>query len=378
MILVLATPGDSTSGVVASKLRERGERVTVLAHDAFPAGAGMSIRLGPRDPRGVEAKTEVKLALTPALDGETNVGRASGDRVGAWENRAARSSTLDLAEVGVIWARALPVVNESARASDAGRANLPANAARYFDDEATAFYRAALSRAPSRTVWVPGSFDAIALANDKAGQLHRAVRAGFEIPATLITSIPAELLEFYREHRGRVVSKSFANHYFPSDAQSPAAFLDTRAVSRRRLAAYQTIRACPAIFQAMVPKAYELRVTVIGDRAFACEIHTQGANHTRYDSRRFDAANTAHRPHALPESLSTLCRAFVREHRLSYAGFDFIVTPDGRYVFLEMNANGEYRWLEELTRMPMTDAMVDHLIAAEHGSLPTPTLEAGH
>ena len=39
---------------------------------------------------------------------------------------------------------------------------------------------------------------------------------------------------------------------------------------------------------------------------------------------------------------------------LAYAAFDFVVTPDGRWVFLECNPGGQYGWLEGQTGLPIT------------------------
>ena len=44
-----------------------------------------------------------------------------------------------------------------------------------------------------------------------------------------------------------------------------------------------------------------------------------------------------------------------------YGAFDFIVTPEGRYVFLEINPGGQYMWVEAKTEMPITEALADAL-----------------
>ena len=42
-----------------------------------------------------------------------------------------------------------------------------------------------------------------------------------------------------------------------------------------------------------------------------------------------------------------------------------VLTPDGRYVFLEINPNGQYLWIEKLTGLPISDAVSDLLISGE-------------
>lgn len=38
-----------------------------------------------------------------------------------------------------------------------------------------------------------------------------------------------------------------------------------------------------------------------------------------------------------------------------------ILTPDGRYVFLEINPNGQWAWIEETTGLPISEALIELL-----------------
>jgi glutathione synthase/RimK-type ligase-like ATP-grasp enzyme len=59
----------------------------------------------------------------------------------------------------------------------------------------------------------------------------------------------------------------------------------------------------------------------------------------------------------LPERLRLQCVALVRALGLQYGALDFILTPDGRYVFLELNPNGQWLWVERMTGLPIADAI---------------------
>ena len=41
---------------------------------------------------------------------------------------------------------------------------------------------------------------------------------------------------------------------------------------------------------------------------------------------------------------------------------DFIVTPEGRHVFLEVNPSGEFLWLMQRPGLPIADALADVLV----------------
>ena len=46
---------------------------------------------------------------------------------------------------------------------------------------------------------------------------------------------------------------------------------------------------------------------------------------------------------------------------LRFGSFDFIEDHDGKITFLECNANGQYRWLEQGLGFPISNAITDEL-----------------
>jgi hypothetical protein len=47
--------------------------------------------------------------------------------------------------------------------------------------------------------------------------------------------------------------------------------------------------------------------------------------------------------------------------RLRYGAFDFAVTNDDNYIFLECNPGGQFGWIEANTTLPITHALADLL-----------------
>jgi D-alanine-D-alanine ligase-like ATP-grasp enzyme len=64
----------------------------------------------------------------------------------------------------------------------------------------------------------------------------------------------------------------------------------------------------------------------------------------------------------LPADIRDKVSGFMAEAGLIYSCIDFIVTPEGRYVFLESNPRGQYLWIEHYTGMPITEAIADALM----------------
>jgi D-alanine-D-alanine ligase-like ATP-grasp enzyme len=46
---------------------------------------------------------------------------------------------------------------------------------------------------------------------------------------------------------------------------------------------------------------------------------------------------------------------------LVYGALDFVITPDGEWVFLEINPTGQYGFIEHATGAPLTAQLADLL-----------------
>jgi D-alanine-D-alanine ligase-like ATP-grasp enzyme len=49
------------------------------------------------------------------------------------------------------------------------------------------------------------------------------------------------------------------------------------------------------------------------------------------------------------------------ELNLEYGALDFVLTPDGRFVFLEINPNGQWLWLDDMLSLGITTAVAEWL-----------------
>jgi hypothetical protein len=209
---------------------------------------------------------------------------------------------------------------------------------------------------------LPGSPSAMKIAQRKPTHMARAKALGFDIAPTVFTNDPQEFLDLYREQEGRLIHKITANLTLQERMGTEFSRL-TCGVTRRDVMHAQSVSLAPIVFQAYVPKRLELRVTVVGDRAFTAEIHSQDSNRTHFDWRRYDLGSTPHHAHELPRDVADRCVQLVAQFGLTYGTIDLILTPDGRYVFLELNSAGEYGWIEQVTGLPISDAVADFLMS---------------
>jgi glutathione synthase/RimK-type ligase-like ATP-grasp enzyme len=120
---------------------------------------------------------------------------------------------------------------------------------------------------------------------------------------------------------------------------------------------------CPLTIQNYIEKAYELRVTVVGDRDFACKIDSQVAGgNTSVDWRRYNLPKTPHSQYTLPSNVREQLISFHAYFGLAASSFDLVRSRDGDYVFLESNPYGQWLWIEDLTGLQITEAITDLLL----------------
>lgn len=211
-----------------------------------------------------------------------------------------------------------------------------------------------LESLPATWINAPGS---VVHAEYKPRQLAHATAAGLPVPPTLITNDPHAVAEFAAEQPYGVITKTlYARMPRDSDGRlSGVAYTSDVPPERYR---DPSIVATAHLFQAKLPKKGDVRVTVVGDTLFTTEI----TNPRELDWRRNHGATT-YRPSELPEHVATGIHTLMRSLGLFFSALDFVLTEDGEYVFLEVNPNGQWGWIENQTGQPISRALATALKA---------------
>lgn len=197
------------------------------------------------------------------------------------------------------------------------------------------------------------------IAESKILQAKRAIEVGLRVPDTLITNDPDKFKEFYHAHAGNIIVKMQRQTFW---SQALALSIFTSKVDLSKLEHSDLIRNSPCLFQENIPKDVELRITVIGRRLFAVAIHSQEVGTGKVDWRRAESGSVPHTAYTLPKEIEDKLLALVDGFGLHFGAIDMIVTPEGEYVFLEINPNGQFGWLEDVLGLELFDTFADLLI----------------
>jgi len=185
------------------------------------------------------------------------------------------------------------------------------------------------------------------LAENKLVQLRAAARAGLRIPATLVSQDPARIRSFCSQLPGAIIK--------PVATPRGVELARTAVVSRELLDSDDILALTPAIYQECIPGERHLRISVVGERCVGALIEAKELDW------RFDL-NVPFRPYPLDSNLEQGLYATLRELGLVMGIFDVKLTDEDEPVFLEVNSQGQFLFVEALCGIPLADQFAAFLV----------------
>jgi len=208
------------------------------------------------------------------------------------------------------------------------------------------------------TLWVSHPFK-LRRGEVKALQLAEASRAGLKIPHTLISNDPAQATAFVDALGDTECAVKPLIAVGVTDEQGYRLPLTTTLPPGYSL---ESLALAPTMLQPYVDKAFELRCVVIGEKIFCAKLDSQADEKSRIDWRGGDPR---HEIFTLPEQVQASIHRLMDSFGLNFASLDMIVTPEGEFVFLELNPNGQWLWLQFELGLPLVASMAD-LLTTNH------------
>ena len=186
-------------------------------------------------------------------------------------------------------------------------------------------------------------------ASHKIEQLARAKSLGLTIPDTLITQDAGELRRFFQRWNGQLIVKPLASGYVERPPDQDDSLIFTNTVTPADMANLDDLAACPTLFQQMIPKVADVRITVIDGEYHAVQIQAldEATGQQRCDIRRNNMNGVTYCTIELPETIRCKLAALLNSYSLRFAAIDMATTADGSWVFFEINPNGQWAWLDQ-------------------------------
>ena len=344
-ILIASSPADPHARCVQWALRQNNVPCEIIELTALPCSGQISITLGE--------------ALTHTL------------RFSHGENfRQDQTREFDLSPVRAVWMRRVFLTAQHFDFSDVHEDDLR-NVQQEVGAFIPGFWYALTSMLGDQVQWLNGFAESRA-AQNKLLQLQIAQAVGFSLPATLMSNEPAQIRQFCSAHGGKIIVKSFKpKRWQLADGMR---ILPTTLIHSSDLQDDAPLQLCPAIYQNYINKQFELRVLVLGDELIAVKLDSQAHAHSQIDWRAdADHGKMQAEPYTLDDATAAMIRRFMRAIKLQMASIDLIMTPEGGIVFLEVNEQGQFLFLEDMCpQLPVLAAVCNFLTSAAGVEIPSP------
>lgn len=203
-------------------------------------------------------------------------------------------------------------------------------------------------------VWVN---DRAALKNSRLEllQLKTAEDFGFLIPKTIVTNSVQELMDFYKEHGCKIVAKPI--HAQVIGIGESALVVGTRTVTPAYFKA--ATEKTPCFAQEKLSIAAEYRIIVFGVQLFGFRLTPLVPVD---DLKQATLEQIRHEAWPVEDDLARKIIKLTQTYGLLFAAIDLVETRSGDVVFLELNPNGQWLWLQYMTSTNLLDPFIDFLL----------------
>jgi hypothetical protein len=272
------------------------------------------------------------------------------------------------ADFDVVWLRRprMPVVSSMLHPGDAKIAS----------DECEVFY-ASLWKLMGMTAgafWV-NSMAGRRLGESKLAQLALAKDVGLTVPRTLISNDPSRLRRFLADVPATVCKALLGAGWADGEGRILGTY--TSSLCAEDLPSDAALQACPVILQEKIDKQYEVRLTVMGRTCIGARLNSSSIPGAEEDWRVAELGKLRIESIEVPEVVRQKCFALMDALGIIFGAFDFIVTNEGNYIFLEVNQMGQFLWVEYANpNLLLLDCFVSFLVSRDPKFIWRPSAQA--
>lgn len=192
---------------------------------------------------------------------------------------------------------------------------------------------------------------------NKYFQMQLAKICDLKMPKTLVSNDKNLLIKFAKSCDNDVIFK-LLNQDIHTNKDNKMQGVYANRINTEKLKSFKTNGENPIMLQEYIQKSYEVRYTVVGKEHFVCKIESQKSKIASEDWRRYDLANTPHLIIKPPKDIKAKVIKLMKLMKLEFAAIDFIVTPKNEWIFLEINCNGQWLWIEQLSGLDISGGIV--------------------
>jgi glutathione synthase/RimK-type ligase-like ATP-grasp enzyme len=195
------------------------------------------------------------------------------------------------------------------------------------------------------------------IAERKIYQLHTASRLGLSTPKSILTNKSATALQFLRGNNASIIKPVSNGLQVLKETTYSIYTTEISATGFEDLDLAATFET-PVFLQEKVTNRADIRVTIVGQYIFTVKITKDGDD---VDWRKPDIKKR-YELIQLPKKLEKNLLSMNAFFGMIYSAIDLILTPEGEYIFLEINPVGEWVWLEHELGIDISGKLIQELL----------------
>jgi hypothetical protein len=230
-------------------------------------------------------------------------------------------------------------------------------AIKYCQDETRSLIQSLPGLFPD-AIWINNYYN-LRLPSRRINQIPLTRQLKINIPPTLVTNEYEPIKDFLLKH-GECIIKPMDYAGFLHSGNQYGCF--TRPINIETVESLKdSVHLAPVFIQKRVEKKAEYRVTLIGEKSFVCRIEPRNLDDAdvNQDWRVTNPENLDHIQDSLPDAYIAKLQKMLQLLGLHFGAFDIIRDNNDVLNFIELNPNGQWLWIEQLTKMPMIEAMIE-------------------
>ena len=204
--------------------------------------------------------------------------------------------------------------------------------------------------------WISSLFS-IREAENKIYQMSLAKKIGFRLPNSVITNQSDEAKAFFKNNNNDCIIKPIKSGLVGEIDNLKVIFTNKLSENTD----FSSIENLPIYLQSNIKKKADIRVTVVGDDFFPAKIYSQTSSDSKIDWRKSES-ELEYSKFDLPIEIKEKCKILMTQLNLKFGAIDFIEDENGNFIFLEINPNGQWGWIEKQLKYDISGSIVKQLI----------------
>lgn len=196
-------------------------------------------------------------------------------------------------------------------------------------------------------------------ASHKIEQISRARSLGLIVPETIVTQDANIFHKFWNKCHGQIIVKPLASGYLERKLPKDDTLIYTSKVRYENLPNLKLLHNSPTLFQELIRKDLDVRIITVDKELHGIGLSEKNPNsNQRLDIRRDNMNGVNYKKISIPNEVKKALQKLVKSYNLRFSAIDMAIDKQGKWIFFEINPNGQWAWLDLIGGSDIASAFI--------------------